>query len=76
MKQVIFTASCISLIAACSVKNNFTKNNYTVTPNPLELKGDSVEIIINANVPAKSINPKTIITIVTIYTIPRIWYLI
>jgi tetratricopeptide (TPR) repeat protein len=62
MKQVIFTASCISLIAACSVKNNFTKNNYTVTPNPLELKGDSVEIIINANVPAKSINPKTIIT--------------
>ncbi len=62
MKQVIFTASCISLIAACSVKNNFTKNNYTVSPNPLELKGDSVEITIKANVPAKSINPKTIVT--------------
>lgn len=62
MKQVIFTASCISLLAACSVKNNFTKNNYTVSPNPLELKGDSVEITINANVPAKSINPKTIVT--------------
>jgi hypothetical protein len=62
MKQVIFTASCISLLAACSVKNNFTKNNYTVSPNPLELKGDSVEITIKANVPAKSINPKTIVT--------------
>ena len=62
MKQVIFTASCISLLTACSVKNNFTKNNYTVSPNPLELKGDSVEITIKANVPAKSINPKTIVT--------------
>lgn len=62
MKQVILAASCVSLIAACSVKNNFTKNNYTVTPNPLELKGDSVEINIQATVPAKSINPKTIVT--------------
>jgi len=62
MKQVILAASCISLIAACSVKNNFSKNNYTVAQNPLELKGDSVEITINANVPAKSINPKTIVT--------------
>lgn len=62
MRQVILAASCVSVIAACSVKNNFTKNNYTVTPNPLELKGDSVEITINATVPAKSINPKAVVT--------------
>ncbi len=62
LKQVFLAATCVSLIAACSVKNNFTKNNYNVTPNPLELKGDSVEFTINATVPAKSINPKAIVT--------------
>jgi tetratricopeptide (TPR) repeat protein/outer membrane protein OmpA-like peptidoglycan-associated protein len=48
----------VMVISACSVKNNMMNNNYTVTPNPLEVKGDSISITINANVPAKSINPK------------------
>ncbi|MFN5883793.1 MAG: tetratricopeptide repeat protein, partial [Bacteroidota bacterium] len=33
-------------------------NNYTVAPNPLEVKGDTVTITMSANIPAKSINPK------------------
>ena len=33
-------------------------NNYTVAPNPLEMKGDSVQITMSATVPEKSINPK------------------
>ncbi len=61
-RQVILAVSCLSIFAACSVPNNFSKNNYTVTPNPLELKGDSVEININATVPANSINPKAVVT--------------
>ena len=45
-------------ISSCSVKTNMLKNNYTVAPNPLEMKGDSVQIIMSATVPEKSINPK------------------
>jgi hypothetical protein len=33
-------------------------NNYSVSPNPLEVKGDSILIAMSANIPAKSINPK------------------
>jgi len=33
-------------------------NQYTVSPNPLEVKGDSVQITMSGNIPAKSINPK------------------
>lgn len=48
----------IVIISSCSVKTNMSNNNYSVTPSPLEMKGDSVSITITANVPAKSINPK------------------
>jgi hypothetical protein len=51
----------VVLINSCGVKNNMANNNYTVTPNPLELKGDSIEITISANVPPKSVNPAAII---------------
>ncbi len=53
-----FLVLTIALITGCSVPTNMVNNNYTVTPNPLEVKGDSIAITINANVPAKSINPK------------------
>lgn len=46
------------VISGCSVKNNMVNNQYTVSPNPLEVKGDSVQINMSATVPAKSINPK------------------
>ncbi len=62
MRQVILGVSCLSIFAACSVPNNFSKNNYSVTPNPLELKGDSVEITINATIPPKSLDAKAVIT--------------
>lgn len=53
-----FLLAGIVFLAACSVKTNMSNNNYSVTPNPLEVKGDSISITISANVPAKSINPK------------------
>lgn len=53
----LLTAGTI-LVSACSVKNNMLNNSYTVSPNPLEVKGDTVTITMSANVPAKSINPK------------------
>lgn len=54
--SVVFVTAAI--VSGCGVKTNMMNNNYTVTPNPLELKGDSIAITISTNVPAKSINPK------------------
>lgn len=60
LKQVsysfVFAAAAVT--TGCSVKTNMGNNNYTVTPNPLEVKGDSVLITMSANVPAKAFNPK------------------
>ncbi|OYU96105.1 MAG: hypothetical protein CFE21_06755 [Bacteroidetes bacterium B1(2017)] len=48
-------------LAACSGPN-FTKNNYSVTPNPLEMRGDSVSVVINGNVPQKSMKASALVT--------------
>lgn len=60
MRHVFYSGVLVAsaILTGCSVKNNMSNNNYTVTPNPLEVKGDSVSITITGNVPAKSINPK------------------
>ena len=60
LKQVFYAMIITStvLTTGCSVKTNMGNNNYAVTPNPLELKGDSILITLNANIPAKSFNPK------------------
>jgi tetratricopeptide (TPR) repeat protein len=50
------------LLAACSTPNNMTKNAYTTSPNPLEAKGDTISVTIDANVPAKSFNNKAVLT--------------
>lgn len=48
-------------LAGCSGPN-FTKNNYSVTPNPLEMRGDSVSIVINGKVPAKALPSGALVT--------------
>jgi tetratricopeptide (TPR) repeat protein len=59
-RQIFYSVTLITatVLSGCSVKTNMLNNNYTVTPNPLEVKGDSIAISISGNVPAKSINPK------------------
>nr|MBC7612351.1 hypothetical protein [Pseudopedobacter sp.] len=49
-------------LGACAGPANFTKNTYTVSPDPLEMKGDSVSFVINGNVPPKSIKASTLLT--------------
>jgi hypothetical protein len=49
------------LLAACSGPN-FTKNSYTVNPDPLEMRADSVSVVISGNVPPKSIKSGTVAT--------------
>ena len=60
ISQIFYYVLFISVvfISSCSVNTNMQKNNYTVAPNPLEMKGDSVQINMSATVPEKSINPK------------------
>ena len=50
------------LVAACTTPSNMTKNAYTVTPNPLEAKGDTVAVNIEARIPAKSFDNKALVT--------------
>jgi hypothetical protein len=50
------------IMGACGTPTNFTKNNYSVNPDPLEMKGDSVIISITGNVPPKSIGAKALVT--------------
>jgi tetratricopeptide (TPR) repeat protein len=59
-RQIFYSVACVTaaVVSGCGVKTNMLNNNYTVTPNPLEVKGDSITITVSANVPAKSINPK------------------
>ncbi|MFA6260491.1 MAG: hypothetical protein WC760_03420 [Bacteroidia bacterium] len=54
----LFLIAVAFLVSACGIKTDMLKNNYTVTPNPLEMKGDSVSFTIVATIPPKSINPK------------------
>jgi tetratricopeptide (TPR) repeat protein len=60
IRQIFYSFLFIStvFISGCSVKTNMLNNQYTVSPNPLEVKGDSVQITMSGNIPAKSINPK------------------
>lgn len=60
LKQVFYSLVIASavIITGCSVKTNMGNNNYTVTPNPLEVKGDTITITMSANIPAKAFNPK------------------
>ncbi len=60
IRQIFYSGLIVmtAILTGCSVKNNMSNNNYTVTPNPLEVKGDSILITITGNVPAKSVNPK------------------
>ena len=60
LKQVFYSLLIASAVitTGCSVKTNMGNNNYTVTPNPLEVKGDTITITMSANIPAKAFNPK------------------
>lgn len=68
------TAKNVSLIAiaslgvmACNPLNKMSKKaeevNYSVTPNPIEMHGDSVEITVKGSYPAKYFHKKAVVDI-------------
>ncbi len=48
-------------LAACSGPN-FTKSKYNVTPNPLEMRGDSVSVVISGSVAPKTFPAGALVT--------------
>ncbi|MDZ4666440.1 MAG: hypothetical protein SGJ00_01020 [bacterium] len=48
-------------LAACSGPN-LTKNSYTVNPDPLEMRGDSVIVSISGTIPPKTMKAKAVVT--------------
>jgi len=66
MKKVqvfqLMVASAIILVVGCSSPSKMLKNasllKYEVSPNPLEMKGDSVEVTVKGSYPAKFFNKK------------------
>lgn len=61
-KSYAFIAVATATTVACNPLSNMTKRaeevKYTVTPNPLEMHGDSVEVNISGSIPPKFFNKK------------------
>lgn len=56
-KKIAIVSCGVILMASCS-KFNLDKITYITTPNPLVLKGDSIQVSIKANYPEKTIPKK------------------
>lgn len=59
---ILLSVASVALLTACSKMGNFTSNNFTVTPTPLEYVAGDVPVTISANIPAKFMDKKTIVT--------------
>lgn len=53
--NLLLVTSIASTIASCDLVKDLT---YTVNPNPIELKGDSLKFSVSVNVPEKGLNKK------------------
>ena len=58
-------------VMACNPLNKMAKNsndvNYSVTPDPLEMHGDSVEITVKGSYPAKYFNKKAVVDVKPVF---------
>jgi len=61
-KNVVYLFSAAALLASCSGKLKLTADNFSVTPTPLEYVAGEVPATISANIPAKAMPKKAIVT--------------
>lgn len=61
-QKVLPLGLAFSIFASACGTVNFSKNNYSVSPNPLELKGDSVLVNISGTIPEKSMKAKALVS--------------
>ncbi len=56
LRKLLFVGTVLGyLVTSCAM---FDDVAYTVTPDPLEMHGDSVKVKVSATIPEKSINKK------------------
>lgn len=59
---LLLPAASALLLASCSKMGQFSSDDFTVTPTPLEYVAGEVPATISASVPAKFMNKKTVVT--------------
>ncbi len=64
MKKInlLLSAAAIVLFASCGKLGEFAADNFSVTPTPLESVGGEVPATISANIPAKFMHKKAVVT--------------
>lgn len=67
LKSLSIVALAATGFIACNPLNKMAKNaedlQYTTTPNPIEMHGDSVEVTVNGTIPPKYFNKKVTATL-------------
>ncbi len=67
LKSLSIVALAATGFIACNPLNKMAKNaedlQYTATPNPIEMHGDSVEVTVNGTIPPKYFNKKVTATL-------------
>lgn len=58
----LLLSASVLVLASCGKLKDFTADNFTVTPTPLECAGGEVPATISANIPAKFMNKKAVVT--------------
>ncbi|MBQ3781208.1 MAG: hypothetical protein II801_05400, partial [Bacteroidaceae bacterium] len=59
---ILSSAAAAILLCSCSKMKQFTADNFTVTPTPLEYVAGEVPATISVNIPSKFMNKKALVT--------------
>ena len=59
---LLIAAASLMMFASCGKLGKFTADNFTVTPTPLECAGGEVPVTVSANIPAKFMKKKAVVT--------------
>ena len=62
----LFLSASVLMLSSCSKLKDFTAENFTVTPTPLECAGGEVPATISANIPAKFMKKKAVVTCIPV----------
>ena len=58
----LFLSASVLMLSSCGKLKDFAADNFTVTPTPLECVGGEVPATISANIPAKFMKKKAVVT--------------
>ena len=75
-KSLALVVVASTVLIACNPLNKMVKRqgevNYELTPNPVEMHGDSIAIALNGSFPEKYFNKKVSVFGIDIYAVPKV----